>query len=45
MVEYHACQDMLTSLYHDGIPGQENEFIAYRILMLLHGRNMSGAFF
>lgn len=42
MVEYNQCQSTLRSLYDLGIPGQVEEFTAYRILMLLHGRNRSG---
>ena len=45
MVEYNQCQSTLRSLYDLGIPGQVEEFTAYRILMLLHGRNRSGMFF
>ncbi|KAF8449072.1 SAC3/GANP/Nin1/mts3/eIF-3 p25 family-domain-containing protein [Boletus edulis BED1] len=41
MVEYNQCQATLKSLYELGIPGQVEEFTAYRILMLLHGRNKS----
>ncbi|RXW20656.1 hypothetical protein EST38_g5192 [Candolleomyces aberdarensis] len=42
MVEYNQCQATLKSLYDLGIPGKVEEFTAYRILMLLHGRNRSG---
>ena len=42
MVEYNQCQATLKTLYELGIPGAHNEFTAYRILMLLHGRNRSG---
>ncbi len=42
MVEYNQCQAMLRNLYELGIPGKVEEFTAYRILMLLHGRNRSG---
>lgn len=42
MVEYNQCQAMLRSLYELGIPGKVEEFTAYRILLLLHGRNRSG---
>lgn len=45
MVEYNQCQSTLRSLYDLGIPGQVEEFTAYRILMLLHGRNRSGMSF
>lgn len=43
MVEYNQCQAMLRNLYDLGIRGKMAEFTAYRILMLLHGRNRSGA--
>ena len=43
MVEYNQCQAMLKNLYDLGITGKEEEFTAYRILMLIHGRNRSGA--
>ncbi|KAF9564255.1 hypothetical protein CPC08DRAFT_660731 [Agrocybe pediades] len=39
MVEYNQCQATLRTLYDLGIPGKVEEFTAYRILMLLHGRN------
>lgn len=42
MVEYNQCQAMLKSLYELGIPGRNDEFTAYRILLLLHGMNRSG---
>ena len=42
MVEYNQCQAMLRNLYELVIPGKVEEFTAYRILMLLHGRNRSG---
>lgn len=42
MVEYNACQATLKTLYELGIPGKVEEFTAYRILMLLHGLNMTG---
>ncbi|KAF8223520.1 hypothetical protein L208DRAFT_1316407 [Tricholoma matsutake] len=41
MVEYNQCQATLRTLYELGIPGKVEEFTAYRILMLLHGRNRS----
>lgn len=44
MVEYNQCQATLKTLYELGIPGKVEEFTAYRILMLLHGRNRSGGF-
>ena len=43
MVEYNQCQAMLRNLYDLGIVGKVEEFTAYRILLLLHGRNRSGA--
>jgi len=42
MVEYNQCQSSLKALYELGIPGNVEEFTAYRIMMLLHGRNRSG---
>ncbi len=42
MVEFNQCQATLKTLYELGIPGKQEEFTAYRILMLLHGRNRSG---
>jgi len=39
MVEYNQCQATLKTLYELGIPGRVEEFTAYHILMLLHGRN------
>lgn len=42
MVEYNQCQATLKTLYELGVPGNVEEFTAYRILMLLHGRNHSG---
>ncbi|THH27381.1 hypothetical protein EUX98_g6801, partial [Antrodiella citrinella] len=41
MVEYNQCQAMLRNLYDLGITGKHEEFTAYRILLLLHGRNRS----
>lgn len=41
MVEYNQCQAMLKNLYDLGIQGKAEEFTAYRILMLIHGRNRS----
>ncbi|KAI0705133.1 SAC3/GANP/Nin1/mts3/eIF-3 p25 family-domain-containing protein [Cytidiella melzeri] len=41
LVEYNQCQSMLKGLYDLGIQGKEEEFTAYRILMLIHGRNRS----
>jgi len=41
MVEYNQCQATLKTLYDLGVPGKVEEFTAYRILLLLHGRNRS----
>jgi len=41
MVEYNQCQSSLKGLYELGIPGNVEEFTAYRIMLLLHGRNRS----
>lgn len=37
--EYNQCQSRLKTLYERGIPGNESEFLAYRILYILHTRN------
>ncbi|KAG2182440.1 hypothetical protein INT43_007370 [Umbelopsis isabellina] len=37
--EYNQCQTQLRELYKKGIPGRENEFIAYRLLYLLYAQN------
>jgi hypothetical protein len=37
--EYNQCQAQLKVLYEQGIDGCRNEFLAYRILYLLHTRN------
>ncbi|KAL9933781.1 hypothetical protein V8E36_007439 [Tilletia maclaganii] len=37
--EYNQCQSQLRTLYAYNIPGSEMEFLAYRILYLLHTRN------
>ncbi|CAO1631503.1 unnamed protein product [Sympodiomycopsis kandeliae] len=37
--EYNQCQSQLKSLYNYGLPGSQMEFLAYRILYLLHTRN------
>ncbi|KAK9460963.1 SAC3/GANP/Nin1/mts3/eIF-3 p25 family-domain-containing protein [Lipomyces oligophaga] len=39
--EYNQCQTQLRALYSMGIPGHPVEFLAYRILYLLHTRNRS----
>lgn len=37
--EYNQCQSQLRGLYALGLPGSVMEFLAYRILYLLHTRN------
>ncbi|PWN88400.1 hypothetical protein FA10DRAFT_275977 [Acaromyces ingoldii] len=37
--EYNQCQSQLRVLYSHGLPGSAMEFLAYRILYLLHTRN------
>lgn len=37
--EYNQCQTQLRGLYAYGLPGASIEFLAYRILYLLHTRN------
>ncbi|OLL26432.1 THP3 protein [Neolecta irregularis DAH-3] len=37
--EYNQCQTQLVSLYEHGLKGNQFEFLAYRILYLLHTRN------
>lgn len=39
--EYNQCQSMLRQLYELGIRGHPQEFLAYRILYLLHTKNRS----
>ncbi|KAG8927968.1 hypothetical protein FRC02_007552 [Tulasnella sp. 418] len=41
LVEYNQCQSALRHLYELGIPGKSEEFLAYRILYMLHTRNRS----
>lgn len=40
--EYNQCQSQLRSLYAHGLPGCVMEFLAYRILYLLHTKNQRG---
>ncbi len=37
--EYNQCQAQLKGLYGEGLPGAVGEFLAYRILYLLHTQN------
>lgn len=37
--EYNQCQSQLRHLYSHGLKGHPEEFLAYRILYLLHTRN------
>lgn len=37
--EYNQCQSQLRTLYAYGLPGSQMEFLAYRILYLLHTQN------
>ncbi|KAJ9110000.1 hypothetical protein QFC20_003074 [Naganishia adeliensis] len=39
--EYNQCQSMLLMLYEHNLPGHPDEFLAYRILYMLHTRNKS----
>ncbi|KAG8880100.1 hypothetical protein FRB97_001086 [Tulasnella sp. 331] len=41
LVEYNQCQSTLKTLYEMGLPGKKEEFLAYRILYLVHVRNRS----
>jgi len=43
-VEFNACIATLAQLYETGISGKNDEFLAYRILYLVHAKNRSGAF-
>jgi hypothetical protein len=40
--EYNQCQTQLKQLYSKGIAGHSMEFLAYRILYMLHTQNRSG---
>lgn len=42
MAEYEESHAALQTLYAIGIPGNEGEFTAYRILLLMCGRNHNG---
>lgn len=44
LVEYNSMQGKLRELYELGLQGKNEEFLAYRILYLLHGRNRAGIF-
>lgn len=39
LVEFNACQATLRQLYELPLNGKREEFLAYRILYMLHGRN------
>ncbi|KAH7105855.1 SAC3/GANP/Nin1/mts3/eIF-3 p25 family-domain-containing protein [Auriculariales sp. MPI-PUGE-AT-0066] len=41
MVEFNSCIATLTQLYELGIKGKNDEFLAYRILYLVHAKNRS----
>ncbi|KAF9511380.1 hypothetical protein BS47DRAFT_1184399 [Hydnum rufescens UP504] len=41
LVEYNQCQATLRHLYDLGLPGNKDEFLAYRILYLTYTRNRS----
>ncbi|KAG9104301.1 hypothetical protein FRC06_003809 [Ceratobasidium sp. 370] len=41
LVEFNQCQSNLRLLYEAGITGHANEFLAYRILYLVHTKNRS----
>lgn len=40
--EYNQCQSQLRELYKHGLEGHPMEFLAYRVLYLVHTRNRSG---
>jgi hypothetical protein len=40
--EYNQCQSVLKQLYEHGLPGCAAEFLGYRILYMIHTKNMSG---
>lgn len=39
--EYNQCQSVLKQLYEHGLPGCAAEFLGYRILYMIHTKNMS----
>ncbi|EJD48006.1 hypothetical protein AURDEDRAFT_113261 [Auricularia subglabra TFB-10046 SS5] len=41
LVEFNSCIATLTHLYEQGLPGKTEEFLAYRILYLVHAKNRS----
>lgn len=40
--EFNQCQAQLKALYGEGVPGQEPEFVAYRVLYLILTHNSAG---